>query len=449
MNQPKANARKVALDILNAIEMEEAYSNLAIQEALRKNPLKVEDKRLVSRLVYGVLERRMKLDYCIQKYSKTKLKKIQLRVLNILRLAVYQIEYMERIPNSAAVNEAVKLTKKVNFKSSGFVNGVLRAYLRGGGCVIDPAKMEALDRLAIEYSHPKWLVERWIQQWGEEATENLLEANNTPAELTLRVNPLKGTREELVAMLESEGVQFTESPFLEEALVVKRMGEKSIEEMGGFKQGKFSVQDRSSMLVGHVVNPQSGQIVMDVCAAPGGKTTHLAERMKDQGRIIAFDIHPHKIDLIQANANRLGLNAIEAECWDATQLYADYVEQADRVLVDAPCSGLGIIRRKPEIRYTKTVDDIHNLKAVQLEILNTSAKYVKKNGQLIYSTCTIDIEENSRNIQRFLDQNPNFELDDLNSDIPSDLRQPTKYLQIMPGEHDLDGFFIARFIRTS
>lgn len=448
MKQSKPNARKLALDILNAIELDEAYSNLAIQEALRKHPMKIEDKRLVSRLVYGVLENRMKLDYCIQQYSKTKLKKIQRQVLNILRLAVYQIDFMERVPDSAAVNEAVKLTKKVNYKSSGFVNGILRAYLRGNGCLVDVSKMTFEEGLSILYSHPKWLIQRWVKQWGKETTETILKANNEAPDLTLRINPLKSTSEALRKVLEAEGVELEESALLKEAMLVKRLGKQSIEEMTTFKTGQFSVQDSSSMLVGHVVDPQPGQLVMDVCAAPGGKTTHLAELMQNQGQIIAFDIHPHKIDLIEANAKRLKLTNIAAECWDASQLHEAYFDKADKVLVDAPCSGLGIIRRKPEIRYTKTMDDIQNLSEIQLEILNTSAKYVKNHGQLIYSTCTIDMEENSRNIERFLEQHPNFKMDNLNDEIPEALRQETKYLQILPGDHGLDGFFIVRLTRV-
>lgn len=447
MNQ--LNPRKIGMEILNAIEQEEAYSNLAIQDALRNNKLKIEDKRLVSRLVYGVVENRMKLDYCIQKYSKTKIKKIQLSVLNILRLAVYQIDFMERIPNSAAVNEAVNLTKKVNFKSAGFVNGILRAYLRGNGCIIDGTKMSKVDYLSIEYSHPKWMVERFIEQWGPDKTIQILKANNEAADISFRINILKTDKTTLLDKLNKAGIKIKAGELLEESLVVERLGDKSIDEIIEFKNGEFLVQDISSMLVGHVVDPKPGELVIDVCAAPGGKTTHLAELMNNKGRVIAFDIHPHKIDLIKENATRLGLDNIQNHCWDARDEKVEFINSADKVLVDAPCSGLGIIRRKPEIRYTKSENDILSLSKVQLEILNVSANYVKMDGQLIYSTCTIDKEENIDNVMCFLQENPEFELEDINFLLPEQLKGSTKYLQVLPGEHGMDGFFIARFKRKN
>jgi len=445
MNQ--VNARRVALDVLNAIEQEEAYSNLALQEALRKNPMKKEDKRLVSKLVYGVIENRMRLDYCIKQYSKTKLKKIQLSVLNLLRMAVYQIDFMERIPNSAAVNESVNITKKVNFKSTGFVNGILRAYLRNGGCKIDPKSMDKVMYLSIQYSHPQWLVERYIKQFGYDATKAILIADNEPPELSIRINPLKSNRQKIEKELIQNGLEIAVNPLLEEGLIIERLGDQSIEVLEAFKNGGFSVQDTSSMLVGYVVGPKEGELVIDVCAAPGGKTTHMAELMGDKGQVVAFDIHNHKIDLINSYAHRLNLQSIKAKSWDATKVLEEYIEQADKVLVDAPCSGLGIIRRKPEIRYNKSVEDIHQLKEIQLEIMKTSAKYVKKNGQLIYSTCTIDKEENIDNIKRFLELHPNFILEDINSDLPEALRSKEKFLQLLPGDHGLDGFFIARLKR--
>ncbi len=307
--------------------------------------------------------------------------------------------------------------------------------------------MNKVDYLSLEYSHPKWMVERFIEQWGVEKTRQILKANNEAADISFRVNILKADKTMLLDKLTKAGINIKEGELLEESLVVERLGDKSIDEIPEFKNGEFMVQDVSSMLVGHVVDPKPGELVIDVCAAPGGKTTHLAELMNNKGKVIAFDIHPHKIDLIKENAIRLGLDNIENRCWDARDEKEEYIDTADKVLVDAPCSGLGIIRRKPEIRYTKTENDISSLSEVQLEILNVSANYVKIDGQLIYSTCTIDKEENIDNVNSFLEENPEFELEDINSLLPEQLKGSNKCLQVLPGEHGMDGFFIARFKR--
>ncbi|WP_432665168.1 16S rRNA (cytosine(967)-C(5))-methyltransferase RsmB [Wukongibacter baidiensis] len=442
------NPRRVAINILVDIEENQAFSNIAINKFLKKNEVSSLDRRFISQLVYGVLENKLYLDYIIQNFSKTKLHKIEIEILNILRLGLYQIIFLEKVPNSAAVNESVKIAKKVNYRLSGFVNGILRNYVRNQNKV----KLPSFDQnpnhhLSIKYSHPEWLVKKWINDYGIDFTKKLLEANNSSPNLTVRTNTLKITREVLMEELEGEDVVCRVGEFAENSIVMESMKSR-LDRLKAFNKGLFQVQDESSMLVSQVLNPMEGEFVIDVCSAPGGKSTHMAQLMKNKGRILSRDIHDHKLDIVRENSNRLGISIIETERFDATTLDKNLLGKADKVLVDAPCSGLGIIRRKPEIRYFKEANDIQELSKLQLEILNVSSKYVKVGGAIVYSTCTIQDEENANIVNRFLKQNDNFTLVDINKNLPEKIRSSKSFLQLYPHISNTDGFFICKMERV-
>lgn len=442
------NPRRAAVNILVDIEENRAFSNIAINKYLRMNEVSSLDRRFISQLVYGVLENKLYLDYIIQNFSKTKIHKIEIEILNILRLGLYQIIFLEKVPNSAAVNESVKIAKKINSRLSGFVNGILRNYVRNQNKVKLPSyDKNPIHHLSIKYSHPEWLVSRWINDYGIEFTKKLLESNNRPPNLTIRTNMLRTTREALMEELASEGIASKKGNFADESLIIKSM-KSSLDRLKAFNRGLFQVQDESSMLVSRVLNPLEGEFVIDVCSAPGGKSTHMAELMKNKGRILSRDIHGHKLDIIRENSNRLGISIIETEKFDATTLDKRLLGKADKVLVDAPCSGLGIIRRKPEIRYFKESRDIFELSKLQLQILSVSSKYVKVGGAVVYSTCTIQEEENTHVVKKFLDQNDNFQLIDINKNLSEEIRSNEGFVQLYPHISNTDGFFISKIKRV-
>lgn len=442
----KINARRIAVDVLVDIEKNNAFSNIALKKALRNKEVEDRDRRFVTELVYGVVENKIYLDYIINILSKIKMNKVKLEVLNILRIALYQIIFLDRIPSAAAVNESVKLVKKIEFGATGYVNGLLRSYLRRRDeLILDKEHMDIAEYLSIRYSHPKWLVDKWLKDFGEIFTEGLLQGNNATPPLTVRTNTLKTNKDALMKELMAEGLTVEEGKYVPEALHIGNAA--SIEKLKSFQQGLFQIQDESSMLVSHVLGPKPGEFVIDLCAAPGGKTTHMAQLMENKGKISAWDIHEHKVKLISDAAQRLGITIIDERCFDAKKLDETFLEKADKVLVDAPCSGLGIIRKKPEIKYNKNLEDIEEISDLQLDILKNGAKYVKKGGQLVYSTCTIEKQENIGVMERFLAETQNFELEDINEILPLCLRSEQKYVQLYPHIHGIDGFFICKFRR--
>lgn len=432
------NSRKIALEILNEIETSESYSNIKINHALKKYDLIGQDKNFVLKLVYGVLENKILLDYYVRKMSKTRLKKIDYRILNILRISIFQIVFLDKVPDSAAVNEGVKLTKKVNFKTTGFVNGILRNFLREREKIQLPDKLKMpVQYYSVKYSYPEWLIERWLKVYDESFLEAFLKANNETPILTLRVNTLRIDRESLLKTLEDEGVKVSASSFVEDAIIVEDISGQRIDELKAYKAGLFFVQDEGSMLVAKRLDVSPGMTVIDTCSAPGGKTTHIAQIMENQGKIIAFDVYDHKINKINENASRLGINIIDAKEKDGTVVDETFVGIADRVLVDAPCTGFGIIRRKPEIKYNRMPNDIDTLATLQYSILNASSSYVKVGGILLYSTCSIDEAEDEAIINKFLNEHPEFKL------IENSMEK------LFPHIDGTDGFFIAKMERVN
>ncbi len=438
--------REIALKTIYEINEKGAYSNIALNKQLEGNTLKDVDRAFITDLVYGTIKWKLSIDYVISSFSSTKLKKISPWILNLLRLGVYQILYMDRIPESAACNESVKLAKKYGHAaSSGFVNGVLRNIARKKDSITYPDKQkDPVQYLSVKYSHPDWLVKEWLSAFGFDFTEDLLISNNQVPEFTIRVNTIRTSKEELIANLSENGVQLEAGKAVEEALILKNPG--SFLKLDSYKMGHFQVQDESSMLSAKILDPKPGDLVVDVCSAPGGKTTHMAQLMENKGQIIARDIHEHKINLINEAAERLGISIIKAEVYDAVMVDESLLEKADRVLVDAPCTGYGIIRKKPDIKWARTMSDIKEITDLQLKILNAASKYVKPGGFIVYSTCTIGKEENRDLVEKFLTLNKDFSFEEFTELLPDVLKEYSGngYIELYPNINKIDGFFVAK-----
>ena len=409
-------ARLAAVKTVYEVNANGAYSNVALAQILRQEKLNDLDRRFCTELVYGTIKAGASLDWKLSKYLTRPLDKVEEKILAILRVGLYQIFFLDRVPNSAAVNESVELTKKfVNIGASKFVNGVLRSAVR------QPEKSDFpegddVESIALKMFHPAWLVKLFVDEFGIDAAKKICAVNNTESPLCLRVNNLKSSREKIVAELEKISVQFELSKIAPEGIICKSHG--ALDKFKPLKAGLCQVQDESSMTVAPLLNPKAGDFVIDCCAAPGGKTTHIAELMKNRGKIIAADIYDIKLDHIRQNAKRLGINIIEPILLDARNIGEKYFERADKVLVDAPCSGLGVIRRKADIRWKKNPAELEELPKLQLEILNSAAKAVKRGGTLVYSTCTIVKRENENVVESFLADNTNFKLVETKKFLP-------------------------------
>lgn len=435
------SARQTAFEILLKMHRNGAYSNLELDSALRASELDKRDTALVSALVYGVLERLITIDYNIEKHLTGKLKKLKPEVLVILRIGAYQILFSDKIPVSAAVNESVKLAKSNRCAfAAGLCNAVLRAVSKDG--LLLPDESDKNRYLSVKYSFPVWLCELWQKAYGEENAEKIMASAADKSPVTIRVNTLKTNSETLTEILEGEGVTVTKAEQCENALEISGTG--SIESLKSFKDGLFHVQGIASQLCVKALNAQKGMTVFDVCSAPGGKTFTAAEYMENEGDIKAFDIYEHRAKLVEKGSKKLGIDIIKAGVADA-QIYNEALGQADRVLCDVPCSGLGIVCRKPEIRY-KDEKSIDNLPDLQYRILECSAKYVKSKGKIIYSTCTLNPSENGDVCKRFLENHHEFRavkpLDGI------EYTDNSGFLTLMPHIHGCDGFFIAAFERT-
>ena len=435
--------RELAMQVLQKVHVEDAYANVALAETLREVRLPERDRRFLTELVYGVTKAGETLDYMIGRYVAD-LRKAQPAIRELLRLGFYQIFLMDRVPPSAACDTAVELAKKHGRRGAeSFVNGVLRAALREPERAALPDGRNA-HALALRTWHPKWLVERWVRAYGYERTEALCRCNNTSAPLSVRVNTLRTNRPALLEQFAAAGAEARASVLVPEGILLRAHG--ALDELAPLRMGLAQVQDESSMLVAHVLAPEPGMTVIDVCAAPGGKTTHIAQRMENRGRILAFDIYEEKIRRIERNAQRLGISIIEAEVRDARTIGAAYTGQADRVLVDAPCSGLGVLRRKPDARWKKSPEDVKTLPPLQRAILASAAEAVKKGGILVYSTCTMEECENAAIVENFLRTHTDFVLEDTGGFLPVQ-KTTERMVQIMPETDGPDGFFIARMRR--
>lgn len=417
--------RKTSYLALLDVESKKAYSNLALNHQIIVN--KPHAQGFVRELVYGVLESKLTLDYYIDMLVKDGIKSLRAQELTILRMGIYQLKYMNSVPEYAAVNESVALAKKYCRGKSGFINGVLREYLNKKMQLRMPDKNEDEIRyLSIKYSYAPWIIELWLEHYSPDFVEELLKAGNARPPVTIRLNWLRVMKDDLIQNLEAKNFQVEEGKVCQNALRVKG---SHLLDTELYKMGMFTPQDESSILVAEKLDPKHGETIMDVCAAPGGKTTAIAERMNNTGKIIASDIYRRKLDLIDKEAKRLGITNIQTRSWDATRVDSAMFQKADRVLVDVPCSGLGVIRRKPEIKYKEFTEDMELLPKKQLAILSASSNYVKPSGTLLYSTCTINPKENEKVTEKFLRKNPSFKIVDR--------------IVLFPNVDGTDGFYIC------
>ena len=450
MNQ-QVNTRELILGILLEVNKEGQYSHLVIRSTLEKYQyLEKQERAFITRVCEGTLEYKLRLDYILNQFSTVPAEKMKPVIRELLRSSVYQILYMDSVPDSAVCNEAVKLARKKGFYNlTGFVNGVLRKIAREYGSIRFPGKEKPEEYLSVIYSMPKWLVQRFLEQYGFEKTEKMLEAFLKEKPTTIRIREYLVEKEAVLESLKSQKVTVEKAPYVENAYYVKDYD--YLPALDAFRVGSIQVQDVSSMLVGDIAAPKEGDYVIDLCAAPGGKTLCIADKLKGTGRVDARDISRTKTDYIRENAIRQNfLNVVVTEK-DATQLDSDSLEKADIVLADVPCSGLGVMGRKTDIKYKLNPAKIQELAGLQREILEQASTYVKPGGTLIYSTCTIGKEENQDNVEWFLENYP-YELESLDPYLCEELRSETTkkgYLQLLPGVHKCDGFFIARLKRKT
>lgn len=438
------NPRKIALKILLKIEQEGAYSNIELNNSLKEAELTGKDAGFCSALVYGVLERKILLDYIIRQYTTIRLKKIEPPVLNILRLGFLQLLFMDKVPESASVNESVKLAKGMKLqKASGFINAVMRSFIRAGCKYKLPDKANKVAYYSVLYSTPESIVRLWLNSYGEESTVGILENQSGRPPIAVRVNTLKTTAKELKKSFEDNGIIAEYAP-VDNALFVSATG--AIENTVQYRQGLFHVQDIASQLCCGVLAPRADMLVYDFCSAPGGKTFTMAQLMENKGELKAFDMYEHKVKLINNGAYRLGIKNINAQLRNA--LSNDNLPQADRVLCDVPCSGLGIIRRKPEIKYKEDLG-LDSLPQLQYDILCSCSEYVKAGGMLVYSTCTLNPAENEENVKRFLTEHSDFQplKIELKDDIINVIGITENTVTLAPDKNGSDGFFISLFVR--
>ncbi len=432
-------AREVALDALTACERQGAWSDGYLKKAIGGAKLDGRDAALATRLCFGVLQNRMLLDFYLSKLCATPLHKLEASIRNLLRLGAYQLLYLNRVPDHAAVSEAVSLARKKakNPRAAGLVNGVLRSLIRQREALEPPAD------LSTRYSHPQWLVDSFVARLGREEAEALLAADNGEPPTCAQVNTLKISAEELAAMLTAEGVAVEPHPWLPDCLFLNGTG--SLEHLEAFQKGYFYIQDAAAHLAVLAAAPQPGWRVLDACAAPGGKSFAAAIAMENRGSVTSCDIHPHKLRLIEAGYQRLGLDIIHANLLDGKERKAELLNSFDLVIADVPCSGLGIIRKKPDIRY-KDPKPLENLPRVQAAILDNVADYVRPGGVLLYATCTLLERENEGVVRAFLDKQRDFTLEGFQVSGPF-LDTDTGMLTCWPHRHGTDGFFFAKLRR--
>ncbi|CCQ50230.1 16S rRNA (cytosine(967)-C(5))-methyltransferase [Crocosphaera watsonii] len=441
-----SNARQLALKILLKIDRKNSYTDVALNRALNQSNLSSSDRSLCTELVYGIIRHQRTLDSLIDQLGKKKAQQQPPNLRRILHIGLYQLRYLDHIPPSAAVNTSVDLAKDNKLQRlSGVVNGILRQYIRTTQGNHDPLILpnDTLKKLAIQYSFPDWIIETWLQKWGEETTEKMCHWFNQSPNIDIRVNPLKTNLETLQTQLTSAGVNVTPLGRFPCALRLKgKIG--TIPTLPGFSQGHWTVQDTSAQLVSYFLDPQPGETIIDACAAPGGKTTHIAELMGDQGTIFACDRTPSRLKKVQENAQRLELNCIETVVGDSRYLQ-QFINKGDRVLVDVPCSGLGTLHRHPDIRWRQTPENIRELTSLQLEILNQAAQWVKPQGTLVYSTCTLNPPENQEIIQIFLSTHSHWKIEPPNPHWAfSPFLTSSQWIQMLPHKQDSDGFFMVK-----
>ncbi len=438
------SAREVAVFTLAACEKQGAWSDGHLKKMLNQAGLERRDAALATRLCFGVLQNQLLLDFYLSHFSKIKLEKLEAKIRACLRIALYQLLMMDKIPPSAAVDQSVSIARKYsrNPRAPGLVNAVLRAFLRAGEDLPPIEGATKAKTLSLRYSHPLWLVEEWIALLGEEETRSLLEVDNEPIPTVAQVNCVRASIEEVIEELEAEGVSVSIHPWLSNCFFLSGAGD--LERLSAYRKGMFYIQDAASRLAVESAGLRPGDRVLDCCAAPGGKSFAAAIAMENRGEIVSCDIHPHKIKLIRAGLDRLGLTCISPIEQNARIFVSQWERSFDVVLADVPCSGLGIIRKKPDIRFKKP-GALEGLPQVQRAILDHVSHYVRPGGTLLYSTCTLRREENEENIQDFLSMHQEFVLEAFA--LPGPIGHTDGMITLWPHIHSTDGFFIAKLRR--
>lgn len=440
------NTREIALKVLCDINQNGNFSHTVMNKTLNQyQNLSKQDRAFITRICEGTLERMITLDYVINKYSKIKVNKMKPYIRNLLRMSLYQIQYMSQVPDSAVCNEAVKLVKSKGFANlSGFVNGVLRTIIREKDAITYPKEDDRVNYLSVTYSMPVWILENWLKEYDYAIVKGILEAFLREKETTIRCNTSKITTEELKTFLEEEKIKVRAGSYNKEALKISDYN--YLTSLHSFQAGYFTVQDESSMLVGAASGVNPGDYVIDVCSAPGGKALHIADKLNGTGLVDARDLSLYKVGLIKENIERTGFKNMKASVVDALVTEKESINKADIVVADLPCSGLGVIGKKPDIKYNMTSEKQKDLVKLQREILRVVQSYVKTGGVLLYSTCTINREENIENALWLMNEF-GYTLESLDDYLPDILKsEATKkgYIQLIPGVHDTDGFFVAR-----
>jgi len=443
--------RKLAWDVIHRVDREKAYAKALLDQVLRKSALKEPDRAFITELVYGTLRWRGRIDFVVGQYSSKPLSKLDPEILNIIRMGVYQLLYL-RTPSNAAVDESVKLSKNfTSGKASGFVNAVLRAIDRERDNIKYPLPDKDFTQyLSVEYSHPRWMVNMFLKMLGESESEKLVKVNNILPPLTLRANTLMISREKLQEhLLEEDGIESSPTPFSADGLFLKDT--LPVGQIGVVNRGLCIVQDEAAQLVGKLMSPQPGWNVLDTCAAPGGKTSHIASLMGNNGNVEAVDINSSRLSLIEDNARRLGISIINTRQGDASAPLKYPRNSFDAVLVDPPCSDLGIIRRHPDVKWIKTPDKIAELAELQLKTITTASKYVKAGGTMVYAVCTISSRESEGVIEKFLEKTKVWSIEPADKIMPEAAECCTKegYMRTLPHKHGTDGFFAVRLKRNN
>lgn len=442
--EPEKTSRELAFEIINRIHSHGGYANILLPKILSLSKFDRRDRAFITELVYGTIRNKGTLDWIIKQNSSRKLNQINSKILDMVRLGCYQLVFTDKIPPHAACNEGVKMAKKCFSESAAkFVNAVLRNIAQEKNKIIWPNfGDDPIGYISLKHSHPRWLVRMWIDEIGMEETIKLCEANNQRPKMTIRVNTLKISREELAESLKKYDTEISFSNLVPDALILS--GNRYVFNTPEFNGGYFTAQDVSSILVGYVLDPKPGETVLDACAAPGGKTTHMAQLMKNEGKIVAADCNPQRLKLVKETCKRLGVKNITFVESDVKNL-ANFVQGPfDRVLLDAPCSGLGVMLRRPDLRWKKSYGQLKGLAELQLSLLRGIAPLVKFGGVLVYSVCTISQQESKDVVEKFLKEFPEFKLDSC-PNIPSELKSKEKWIQLLPHKHDTDGMFMARF----
>ena len=446
ISSPYRGARSTAVKILNRIERSDAYLDKLLDIELKSDELETPDKNLLSELVHGVVRWQGRLDWLLSRFTHGNFPKSEVNIKNAMRVALYQILFLDRLPHYAAVNEAVEFVKHLRGeKAANMVNAVLRTILRNLDGIHYPNPAEdLLGYLCVYYSHPQWMVKRWLSRFSREETEKLLAANNEIPPITIRINKLKIAPSAFLALLDEQKIPYSGSSFVD--FFIKTKSLSGISHLDVFRQGYFSIQDESAALPGLLLAPHPGERIIDMCAAPGGKTTFLAELMGNEGEIVAVDRYEHKLNMIQQSCERLGITIVRTVIGDASQME---IPPSQKILLDVPCSGLGALRKKPDIKWKREPEDIHRLAKIQENLLENAARALEPGGAIVYSTCTTEPEENETLIRSFLTRHSEFSLDDPLKYVNRSVVSPDGFVVTLPHIHHLDGSFAARLIKSS